>query len=186
MIIQLRTNFTASAAECHRVAFGSSRCPLDSLGFYHSQSRAVCSHAVPGKTGAMPIFAADVSSLIQDLPKRLPSQLKVPPEAIRPIDSVHNVQTSSSDLTGWPYLIFGAVAIAIIAEVVSRVKALRQDNSSGLARDQSPEAAYKRQVVYVDQFDERNRGLLYLAAVTVAIVGIAGWFSPNVSQPFLF
>jgi hypothetical protein len=53
-------------------------------------------------------------------------------------------------------------------------------------RMQSPEAAYKRQVVYVDRFDERNRGLLYLAAVTVAIVGIAGWFSPNVSQPFLF
>lgn len=166
----------------------------------------LCADAAPRIVESIPRIVEVVAGT-EGISGRVPlTELKDAPEAVlRQAASLQ--QNLSPDRVGWPFLILGAVALAIIAEVALKVKdrmngvvrgsqserrevqaTRRQDNAfpTGGARDQSPEAAYRRQVMYVDRFEERNRGLLWLAAVTAAILGIAGWFNPNASQPFLF
>lgn len=166
--------------------------------------RPFCAEAFHGIVDSVPRIVEGFPSVLEGIPRRVPLK-EVPAAAVRQAESLP--QGLTPDRVGWPVLIFGAVALAIIAEVVVKLKdttkgvargsqserremqaTRRQDNAfpTGGARDQGPEAAYRRQVVYVDRFEERNRGLLWLAAVTAAILGIAGWFNPNSSQPFLF
>lgn len=171
----------------------------------HTRRCHHCVCAFPRLVEDIPRIVEDFPSLV-DIPRRVPLSAKDAPETVlRQADVLQ--QGSVPDQVGWPVLIFGAVALAVAAEVAGKLKnqakgvvpgsqskrpevqaARKQDNAfpTGGARDQSPEAAYRRQVMYVDRFEERNRGLLWLAAITAAILGIAGWFNPNSAQPFLF
>ena len=51
---------------------------------------------------------------------------------------------------------------------------------------QIAEQEYKKQLLQTDRLDERNRGLLWLAVATVAMLWLAGAFEIDATHPFIF
>ena len=55
-----------------------------------------------------------------------------------------------------------------------------EESLSPTERDElQKELAYKRQLLFVDRFDERNRGLAWLALAAVTMLWLAGAFEPS-------
>lgn len=71
------------------------------------------------------------------------------------------------------------------APTVCRICTL-QSNDQHLHCLQVAEQEYKKQLLQTDRLDERNRGLLWLAVATVAMLWIAGAFEIDATHPFIF
>mmetsp|Transcript_4502 Transcript_4502/g.12969 ORF Transcript_4502/g.12969 Transcript_4502/m.12969 type:complete len:215 (-) Transcript_4502:622-1266(-) len=157
-----------------------------------------------------PLSNNTVPRIVDSIPRRGP-QPGWPhfPEVV-----LRNAQTLQHDLApdrvGWPVLIFGAIAIAITIEtaqilrdkltgvtrqsrserkeVQEAARRAAEGNSPRAPADarEDPELVYLQQVFKRDRLAERNRGLLWLAAVTLTVLWIAGWFEPDAQHPYIF